>query len=190
MDQTVDVLQACCLMFLHDFKNLNAVMFPWWLKGSMDSVIDYKTTNFFFAWLWGVINEWFSLIKAAKHSLNFIRALNYALPPFHFLRSSQEREFMKKRFLWFFLLITLLLLYLTSPLRRIREHGEKLILPSFADFCLSESLTHSCPLCRVARRAALPIWEHRYLGQFSMSQFRAQRFPHYFSWDIYFDKEG
>ena len=30
---------------------------------------------------------------------------------------------------------------LTSPLRRIREHGEKLILPSFADFCLSDSLT-------------------------------------------------
>ena len=23
-----------------------------------------------------------------------------------------------------------------------------------------------------------------------MFQFRAQRFPHYFSWDIYFDKEG
>ena len=29
---------------------------------------------------------------------------------------------------------------LTSPLRRIREHGEKLILPSFADFCLSEKI--------------------------------------------------
>ena len=46
---------------------------------------------------------------------------------------------------------------LTSPLRRIRKHGEKLILPSFADFCQSDSLTHSCPLCRVALRAALPI---------------------------------
>ena len=58
----LDVLQACYLMFLHNFKNLNAVMFPWWLKDSKDSVIDYKTTNvmLFFAWLWGVINEWFS----------------------------------------------------------------------------------------------------------------------------------
>ena len=27
---------------------------------------------------------------------------------------------------------------LTSPPRRIRENGEKLILPSFVDFCLSE----------------------------------------------------
>ena len=26
-----------------------------------------------------------------------------------------------------------------------------------AYFCQSDSLTHSCPLCRVARRAALPI---------------------------------
>ena len=28
---------------------------------------------------------------------------------------------------------------LTSPLRRIREHREKLILPSFLDFCLCEN---------------------------------------------------
>ena len=28
---------------------------------------------------------------------------------------------------------------LTSPLRRIREHREKLILPSFVDFCLCEN---------------------------------------------------
>ena len=72
---------------------------------------------------------------------------------------------MKKRFLWFFLLIVLFckkiiekkkekeekikiicFRNLTSPLRRIREHGEKLILPTFADFCQSDSLTHSCPL--------------------------------------------
>ena len=48
-------------MFLHDFKNLNAAMFPWWLKGSIDSVFVYKTTNvmLFFAWFWEVINEWF-----------------------------------------------------------------------------------------------------------------------------------
>ena len=73
---------------------------------------------------------------------------------------------MKKRFLWFFssynFTFTVLSckqiiekkgkrrkkkLYvprnLTSPLRRIREHGEKLILPSFADFCQSDSLTHA-----------------------------------------------
>ena len=29
---------------------------------------------------------------------------------------------------------------LISPPRRIRENGEKLILPSFADFCLSENI--------------------------------------------------
>ena len=34
----LDVLQAYCLMFPHDFVNLNAVMFPWWLKDSTDSV--------------------------------------------------------------------------------------------------------------------------------------------------------
>ena len=28
---------------------------------------------------------------------------------------------------------------LTSPLRRIREHREKLVLPSFVDFCLCEN---------------------------------------------------
>ena len=32
-------------MLLPDFKNLNAAMFPLWLKDSKDSVIDYKTTN-------------------------------------------------------------------------------------------------------------------------------------------------
>ena len=32
-------------MFVHDFKNLNAVMLPLWLKDSKDSVIDYKSTN-------------------------------------------------------------------------------------------------------------------------------------------------
>ena len=70
---------------------------------------------------------------------------------------------MKKRFLWFFspynFTFTVLSCKqiiekkgkrrkkkyfprnLTSPLRRIREHGEKLILPSFADFC--QSLTHA-----------------------------------------------
>ena len=45
MSFRLDVLRACCLMFLHDFKNLNAVMLLWWLKDSKDSVIDYKTTN-------------------------------------------------------------------------------------------------------------------------------------------------
>ena len=35
-------------MFLYDFKNLNAVMFLWWLKDSKDSVFDYKTTNVMF----------------------------------------------------------------------------------------------------------------------------------------------
>ena len=45
MSYRLDVLRACCLMFLHDFKNLNAVMLLSWLKDSKDSVIDYKTTN-------------------------------------------------------------------------------------------------------------------------------------------------
>ena len=45
MSYRLDVLRACCLMFPHDFKNLNAVMLLSWLKDSKDSVIDYKTTN-------------------------------------------------------------------------------------------------------------------------------------------------
>ena len=45
MSYRIDVLRACCSMFINDFKNLNAVMFPWWLKDSKDSLIDYKTTN-------------------------------------------------------------------------------------------------------------------------------------------------
>ena len=45
----LDVLQAYCLMFPHDFVSLNAIMFPWWLNCSKD-FFDYKTTNgiFFF----------------------------------------------------------------------------------------------------------------------------------------------
>ena len=33
------------------------------------------------------------------------------------------------------------------------------------------------------------LWENNYLGQFSVTQFRAQIFPHDFSWDFYFDNE-
>ena len=59
----LDVLQAYCLMFPHDFVNLNAVMFPWWLKCSKDffSIIKRRMEFFFvFEWPWGIINEWFS----------------------------------------------------------------------------------------------------------------------------------
>ena len=45
MSYCLGVLWARCSMFVHDFKNLNAVMLPWWLKDSKDSVIDYKSTN-------------------------------------------------------------------------------------------------------------------------------------------------
>ena len=32
-------------MFLNDSQIINSVMFPYWLKGSKDSVFDYKTSK-------------------------------------------------------------------------------------------------------------------------------------------------
>ena len=119
---------------------------------------------------------------------------------------------MKKRFLWFFspYNFTFTVLFCKQIIEKKGKRRKRQIVSSallnqpteentgtwrkinttFICGFLPIWLTHSCPLCRVARKAALPIWELRHLGQFSVSQFRAQRFPYYFSWDIYFDKEG
>ena len=61
----LDVLQAYCLMFPHDFVSLNAVMFPWWLKCSKDfySIIKRRMEFFFFGvalrnYQWVVFLQW------------------------------------------------------------------------------------------------------------------------------------
>ena len=60
----LDVLQAYCLMFPHDFVSLNAVMFPM-AKMFQGFFFDYKTTNgIFFFWValrnyqWVVFLQW------------------------------------------------------------------------------------------------------------------------------------
>ena len=60
-----------------------------------------------------------------------------------FLRTGIYEETVSMVFSPYNFTFTVLSCNSTSPLRRIREHGEKLILPSFADFCLSDSLTHA-----------------------------------------------
>ena len=60
----LDVLQAYCLMFPHDFVSLNAVMFPWWLKCSKDFFSIIKRRMEFFFWValrnyqWVVFLQW------------------------------------------------------------------------------------------------------------------------------------
>ena len=49
----LDVLQAYCLMFPHDFVSLNAVMFPM-AKMFQGFFFDYKTTNGIFFFLSGL----------------------------------------------------------------------------------------------------------------------------------------
>ena len=90
MSYHLDVLRACCLMFLHDFKNLNAVIFPWWLKvrpciGSKDCLKVFK------------LNHQCIKTNAIAYLNNrdlMTRNVNYTIfPTFYFFNNNEVRNY-------------------------------------------------------------------------------------------------